>query len=58
MEPMDLPGGMGRIAGFNDPGGNWIGLFSPAKPERKTAKTAAKKPAKKPAKKAAESRRR
>ena len=49
MPPMDLPGGWGKIAGFHDPGGNWIGLWSPgqaaAAPAKKTA--ARKAPAKK-----------
>jgi uncharacterized protein len=64
MEPMDLPAGMGKIAGFLDPAGNWIGLWQappqPAKPARAKAKKPAKraapkkaapKAAKKPAKK-------
>jgi predicted enzyme related to lactoylglutathione lyase len=29
MDPFELPGGMGRIAGFIDPVGNWIGLWDP-----------------------------
>ncbi len=54
LEPMDLPQGMGRIAGFYDPAGNWVGLWQPgkpaevqAKPARKPAKTAPAKPKKK-----------
>src|SRR5258708_40084722 len=31
MPPMELPGGMGTIAGFKDPAGNWIGLWQAAK---------------------------
>ena len=27
MPKTELPGGMGTIAGFNDPAGNWIGLW-------------------------------
>ena len=65
MPPMELPQGMGWIAGFNDPAGNWVGLWQPGKPpeapakaSKKSAKKApakaskalAKKPAKKPAK--------
>lgn len=47
MPPTELPGGMGIIAGFHDPAGNWLGLWQPA-PARK----AATKPAKSAAKKA------
>jgi predicted enzyme related to lactoylglutathione lyase len=53
MEPMDLPGGMGRIAGFLDPEGNWVGLWEPGKPAKKATKKAAKKKPAKKAKKAA-----
>jgi uncharacterized protein len=36
MPPFELPGGMGTIAGFLDPAGNWIGLWQePAKPARR-----------------------
>jgi predicted enzyme related to lactoylglutathione lyase len=49
MEPMELPGDMGAIAGFLDPEGNWIGIWQPPK---KAPKKAARKPAKKPAAKA------
>ena len=63
MPPMDLPNGMGSIAGFLDPAGNWVGLWVPpakaaaqeATPKRAPAKKApAKKatPKKAPAKKA------
>jgi predicted enzyme related to lactoylglutathione lyase len=48
MQPMDLPAGMGRIAGFVDPDGNWIGLWEAGKPVKKGA---AKKGAKKKGKK-------
>jgi hypothetical protein len=48
MPPMELPEGMGWIAGFTDPAGNWVGLWQPGKPP-----PAAKKAARKPAKKAA-----
>jgi uncharacterized protein len=52
MPPMELPGGMGWIAGFTDPAGNWVGLWAPgtaAKPPVKRAavrkpKTKAKPP--------------
>jgi uncharacterized protein len=54
MQPMELPGGMGTIAGFIDPVGNFTGLWQKAKKTaRKAAKKAAKKPAKKPAAKRA-----
>jgi predicted enzyme related to lactoylglutathione lyase len=48
MPKTELPGGMGSIAGFTDPQGNWIGLWMPNKaaaPKRSAApkKTAAKK---------------
>jgi predicted enzyme related to lactoylglutathione lyase len=50
----ELPAGMGWIAGFEDPAGNWIGLWAPpkkaekktAKPAKKAAEKAEKKPAK------------
>jgi len=51
MPPMELPQGMGWIAGFTDPGGNWVGLWQPGKQPEAKAK-AAKKPAKKAAAKA------
>jgi predicted enzyme related to lactoylglutathione lyase len=51
MPPMDLPSGMGAIAGFLDPEGNWVGLWQPD-PLRAGAKAAAPK-AKKTAGKAA-----
>jgi len=57
MPPMDLPGNMGRIAGFTDPAGNWIGLWqNPTKGALSTPKkraAAAKKPAAKKKKAAA-----
>jgi hypothetical protein len=31
MDPMQLPNDMGTIAGFVDPAGNWIGLWSPGR---------------------------
>ena len=31
MPMTELPGGMGSIAGFHDPAGNWIGLWMPGK---------------------------
>jgi predicted enzyme related to lactoylglutathione lyase len=31
MPKTELPGGMGAIAGFSDPAGNWIGLWMPGK---------------------------
>jgi predicted enzyme related to lactoylglutathione lyase len=62
MPKTELPGGMGAIAGFTDPAGNWIGLWMPGKtaapkrsaaPKKKTATkkkaSAAKSPAKKKA---------
>lgn len=59
MPKMELPAGMGHIAGFTDPAGNWIGLWSapkkaakPAKADKKAAK-AATKASKKGGKKAA-----
>jgi uncharacterized protein len=50
MPPMELQGGMGSIAGFIDPAGNWIGLWEPGRlpPKARPARTAAK--AKQPAK--------
>ncbi len=62
MPPMQLPGGMGSIAGFTDPAGNWVGLWQAGKgaaaapkkaAKKKAAKKTAKRSAKKPAKKAA-----
>jgi predicted enzyme related to lactoylglutathione lyase len=44
MPPMELPQGMGWIAGFTDPAGNWVGLWQPGKPPEAPPK--AKKPAK------------
>src|SRR5687768_4159502 len=52
MDVMELPQGMGFIAGFVDPAGNWIGLWQPGKngaqekPARAKAKTAARPAAK------------
>jgi predicted enzyme related to lactoylglutathione lyase len=57
MPPMELPGGMGTIAGFLDPAGNWIGLWQAAKkfikpaPAKRRAKAAPKKKAKSAARK-------
>jgi uncharacterized protein len=51
MPPMELPEGMGTIAGFLDPAGNWIGLWQAAKkpakraPAKRRPKAAAKKKA-------------
>ncbi|MFO0569678.1 MAG: VOC family protein [Polyangiaceae bacterium] len=66
MPKMELPAGMGFIAGFTDPAGNWVGLWQPgaamapapkakAAPEKAAKKAPAKKAAAKkaPAKKAA-----
>lgn len=60
MPPMELPQGMGWIAGFFDPAGNWVGLWQPGTPpapakraSKKVAKKAAPKAAKKKAAKAA-----
>jgi predicted enzyme related to lactoylglutathione lyase len=53
MQPMELPGGMGSIAGFTDPAGNWIGLWQsppkkPAPARRAAVKASARRaPAKK-----------
>lgn len=41
MPKMDLPGGMGTIAGFTDPAGNWIGLWAPGKGGAAPKRTAA-----------------
>ncbi len=45
MPKTELPDGMGSIAGFTDPAGNWIGLWMPpaaaAAPKRAAAKRAA-----------------
>jgi predicted enzyme related to lactoylglutathione lyase len=57
MPPMELPGGMGTIAGFFDPAGNWIGLWQAAKkparraPAKRRAKAAPKKKTKSAARK-------
>jgi uncharacterized protein len=69
MPPMELPQGMGFIAGFSDPAGNWVGLWQPGKAvaaaksngatkakkaaPKRKAKAKARAAAKKPAKKAA-----
>jgi predicted enzyme related to lactoylglutathione lyase len=45
MPVMELPGGMGHIAGFLDPAGNWVGLWAP--PKKPAARRAARKIAKK-----------
>lgn len=45
MPKMELPAGMGFIAGFNDPAGNWIGLWQPGQAAA-PAKAAPKKVAK------------
>ena len=37
MPKTDLPGGMGSIAGFTDPAGNWIGLWMPSPQAAKPA---------------------
>lgn len=48
MPPMELSQGMGWIAGFTDPAGNWVGLWQPGKPpEAKVKAKASKKRAKK-----------
>jgi predicted enzyme related to lactoylglutathione lyase len=43
MPPMELSGGMGWIAGFIDPGGNWVGLWQAGKPSAPAPKAAKKK---------------
>ena len=48
----ELPAGMGHIAGFADPAGNWVGLWAPARPVKAAAKQKAEKAAKKTEKKA------
>jgi predicted enzyme related to lactoylglutathione lyase len=50
MPPMELPQGMGWIAGFNDPAGNWVGLWQPGKPPEAPAKASKKSAKKAPAK--------
>lgn len=45
MPPMPLPEGMGTIAGFLDPAGNWIGLWEPGTKPAKSKKKSAKKKA-------------
>jgi uncharacterized protein len=57
MPPMELPGGMGWIAGFHDPAGNWVGLWAPGKGaqppvEKATARRAKAKAKAKPKTKA------
>jgi predicted enzyme related to lactoylglutathione lyase len=54
MDPMELPGGMGAIAGFLDPEGNWVGIWQPPKraPKRTTRKPAKKAAPKRKAKRA------
>ena len=49
LAPMDLGGGMGHIAGFLDPEGNWMGLWQEEQKPAKKATPASK--AKKVAKK-------
>jgi len=58
MEPIELPGGMGAIAGFLDPEGNWVGIWQPAKkaPKPPARKAAKKRPAAKVKRKAAKRR--
>jgi predicted enzyme related to lactoylglutathione lyase len=60
MPPMELGGGMGWIAGFFDPDGNWVGLWqagkaaaAPKPAKEKAAKKAAAKKAAAPTKKTA-----
>jgi predicted enzyme related to lactoylglutathione lyase len=47
MPPMELPEGMGWIAGFTDPAGNWVGLWQPGKQQAPAKKSSKKAPAKK-----------
>ncbi len=42
MPKMELPAGMGFIAGFTDPAGNWVGLWAPAKKPAPATKKSAK----------------
>jgi uncharacterized protein len=49
MPIIDLPNDMGRISGFADLDGNFVGLWQQSAPAKKGAKKAAKKPAKKKA---------
>jgi predicted enzyme related to lactoylglutathione lyase len=53
MPPMELPQGMGWIAGFKDPAGNWVGLYQPSEQARAAAQPAKKPAARKPVAKAA-----
>jgi predicted enzyme related to lactoylglutathione lyase len=53
MPPMELPGGMGHIAGFVDPAGNWVGLWQPGKKPAAPRAAAAKKKKPAPKRKAA-----
>jgi predicted enzyme related to lactoylglutathione lyase len=57
MPIVDLPDNMGRISGFTDLDGNFMGLWQPGKAAGGGAKKTAKKTAKKPAKKATKKRR-
>jgi predicted enzyme related to lactoylglutathione lyase len=43
MPKLELPGGMGWIAGFHDPAGNWIGLWQPPRPAAPARKATTKK---------------
>ena len=45
MPKTELPGGMGSIAGFTDPAGNWIGLWMPAATAAAPKRTATKRAA-------------
>jgi predicted enzyme related to lactoylglutathione lyase len=49
MPPMELPEGMGWIAGFTDPAGNWVGLWQPGRQPEAPAKASKMAPAKKAA---------
>ncbi len=55
MPKMDLPGGMGSIAGFTDPAGNWIGLWMRDRAATAPKRTSSAKKARVPKRKAASS---
>jgi predicted enzyme related to lactoylglutathione lyase len=42
MQPMELPAGMGSIAGFVDPEGNWVGLWQPGQAARSSPRRTAR----------------
>ena len=48
MPPLELPGGMGFIAGFVDPAGNWVGLWQPPRMPARRATVKASAPRARP----------